>query len=242
MRLLTIQDGLPRLSWGSVIAGIILSLIIYLIMSVLGTAIGASLLSPMTRPDPLHGFGFGSGAWMIITTVLAVFVGSYFAGSCAPVLGWLHGLLAWAVMILLVAYGMTSLVGSAASTGGRMASTGAQMSATMANGEGTSLNSSSGSGIASAQQQVRGALASAASEASSPQAEQDARQTADTAARVLARASWFSFAALVVGALISIVSGAAGFRHQPAAEDAGGPALRVDPLTDRTVRAGRPVQ
>jgi hypothetical protein len=69
MRLLTTQDGLPRLSWGSVIAGVILSLIIYLIMSVLGTAIGASLLSPMTRPDPLRGFGFGSGAWMIITTV-----------------------------------------------------------------------------------------------------------------------------------------------------------------------------
>jgi hypothetical protein len=99
-----------------------------------------------------------------------------------------------------------------------------------------------GSGIASVQQQMQGALAYAASEASSPQAEQDARQTADTAARVLARASWFSFAALVVGAIISIVSGAAGFRHQSPAEDAGGSALRADPLADRTVRAGRPVR
>ena len=239
MRLLTTQDGLPRLSWGSVIAGVILSLIVYLVMSVLGTAIGASLLSPMTQPNPLHGFGFGSGVWMIVTTVLAVFVGSYFAGRCAPVLGWLHGLLAWAVMILLVAYGMTSLVGSAASTAGRMAATGAQVGASAAANAG---NSSGASGTAiPSMQQLQGALASAASEASSPQAEQDARQTADTAARVLARASWFSFAALVVGAIISIVSGAAGFRHQPPAEDVGGTGLRGD-SRDRTIRAGQPIR
>lgn len=242
MRLLITQDGLPRLSWGSVIAGVILSLIVYLIMSVLGTAIGASLLSPMTRPDPLHGFGFGSGAWMIITTVLAVFVGSYFAGRCAPVLGWLHGLLSWAVMILMVAYGMTSLVGSAASTAGSVAATGAQVGATMSTGRAASSTGTGASLMGSAQQQVQGALASAASEASSPQADQDARQTADTAARILARASWFSFAALVVGAIISIVSGAAGFRHQPPAEEAGGSAVRADTLNDQTVRAGRPVR
>lgn len=30
MRLLTTQDGLPRISWGAVIAGVILSLIAYL--------------------------------------------------------------------------------------------------------------------------------------------------------------------------------------------------------------------
>ena len=56
MKLLTTKDGLPRLSWGSVIAGVILSMIVYLTMSVLGTAIGASLLSPLSRPDTLRGF------------------------------------------------------------------------------------------------------------------------------------------------------------------------------------------
>lgn len=78
MQLLTTQGGLPRVSWGAVIAGVILSLIVYLILSVLGTAIGASLLSPMSRPNPLQGFGFGSGVWVIVTTVTAVFIGSYF--------------------------------------------------------------------------------------------------------------------------------------------------------------------
>jgi hypothetical protein len=238
MKLLTTREGLPRLSWGSVIAGVILSSIVYLIMSVLGTAIGASLLSPLSQPNPLHGFGFGSGAWVIITTVLAVFVGSYFAGRCAPVLGWLHGLLSWAVMTLLVVYGMSSLLAGAVRTVGSVASTGAQVSATAANQSGAA-----GDLVNSAKQQVQAAVASAASAASGPEAEQDARQTADTAARAVARASWFSFAALVVGAIIAAVSGSTGFRHQPPFEDAGGAGVEsaAAAARSRVVRPGRPI-
>jgi MFS family permease len=233
MRLLTTQEGLPRLSWGAIIAGVILSMIVYLVMSVLGTAIGASLLSPLSKTDTLRGFGFGSGVWVIVTTVLAVFIGSYYSGRCAPVLGWLHGLLSWAVMTLLVVYGMTSLITGAVSTAGSIAATGAQVGAAAAN------QSGSGNQMAdSAKQQIQAAMASAASAASSPDAEQNARQTADTAARGVARASWFSFAALIVGAIISIVSGAAGFRHQPPFEEAGGPATDDVAVRGRTVRAG----
>jgi MFS family permease len=233
MKLLTTQDGLPRLSWGSVIAGVILSSIVYLIMSVLGTAIGASLLSPLSQPNPLHGFGFGSGVWVIVTTVLAVFVGSYFAGRCAPVLGWLHGLLSWAVMTLLIVFGTTSLIGSAVNTVGSVAATSAQVGATAANQTNTDTSM-----VNSAKQQMQ-AVASAASEASSPQAEQDARQAADTAARGVARASWFAVAALIVGAIISIVSGGAGFHHQPPFEDAGGSAVGNDAISARN-RVTRP--
>jgi hypothetical protein len=235
MKLLTTRDGLPRLSWGSIIAGVILSMIVYLIMSVLGTAIGASLLSPMAKPDPLHGFGFGSGVWVIVTTVLAVFVGSYYAGRCAPVLGWLHGLLSWAVMTLFVVYGMTSLISGAMSTAGSVAATTAQVSATAANQSGTSPSI-----VDTAKQQVQAAVASAASAASSPQAEQTARETADAAARGVARASWFSFAALIVGAIIAIVSGGAGFRHQPPFEASGGAASGADtpPVRSRAVPGG----
>lgn len=226
MRLLTTQDGLPRISWGAVIAGVILSLIAYLMLTVLGAAIGASVLSPLTQPDPSRGFAFGSGAYMIVMTVIAVFVGSYFAGRCAPVLGWLHGLLAWAVMIIVLAYGATSLVGSAVSAAGNIASTGATVTAS------ANPSAANGTMMGSLKAQVQGAMASASAEASSPQAEADARQAADTAARGVARASWFSFAALVVGAIIALVSGSAGFRHQPPFEDAGGGAR-----DDRTVRS-----
>jgi hypothetical protein len=234
MKLLTTQDGLPRLSWGSIIAGVILSSIVYLMMSVLGAAIGASMLSPLSRPSPLHGFGFGSGVWVIVTTVLAVFIGSYFAGRCAPVLGWLHGLLSWAVMTLLIVFGMTSLIGGAVSTVGSVAATSAQVGATAANQTDTDPST-----ISAVKQQAQAAMASAASAASSPEAQQDGRQVADAAARGVARASWFSFAALIVGAIIAIVSGGAGFRHQPPFEDAGGSALGNDAISARS-RVTRP--
>jgi hypothetical protein len=83
----------------------------------------------------------------------------------------------------------------------------------------------------SAKQQVQAAVASAASAASSPEAQQDAR------------ASWFSFAALVVGAIIAAVSGGAGFRHQPPFEDAGGAGVEGDAASarSRVVRPGRPL-
>jgi hypothetical protein len=191
-------------------------MIVYLILSALGTAIGMSALSPLSRANPLQGFGFGSGAYLIVMTVIAVFIGSYFAGRCAPVLGWLHGLLAWAVMILLVVYGATSLLAGAVSTVASVASTGATIGAT------ANPSTTGGTLAGSVTQRVQGALASASAEASSPQAEADARQSADTAARGVARASWFSFAALLVGAIISIVSGHAGFRHQPRFEEGGG--------------------
>jgi hypothetical protein len=175
----------------------------------------------------MRAFGFGSGVWMIVTTVVAVFTGSYLAGRCAPVLGWLHGLLAWAVMILFVVYGMASLLGGAVSVAGNVATAGATVGA--AQGQAPTGNPV----VDSVTQQVQGVVASAASVASSPQAEQNARQAADTAARAVARATWFSFAALVVGAIIALGSGSLGFRHQPVYEEGGGSA------SDDAVRAAR---
>jgi ABC-type multidrug transport system permease subunit len=230
MRHLTTPYGLPRVSWGAVIAGVILSLIAYLVLSVLGAAIGASLISPMSQPNPTEGFGIGSGIWMLATTIVAVFIGSYFAGRCAPVLGWLHGLLAWAVMVLFVAYGMASIVGGAVSLAGRVASASATVGAV------TSQSQTDGSSMVnSIKQQIQGAVASATSEASSPQARQDARQAADQAARAVARATWLSFAALVVGAIIALFAGSLGYRHQPPIEDRSGDAA-LDASAERRAR------
>jgi hypothetical protein len=216
MQIFATQTGLPRVSWGAIFAGVILSLIVYLVLSVLGTAIGATLLSPLSQPDPMRAFGFGSGVWMIVTTIVAVFTGSYLAGRCAPVLGWLHGLLAWAVMILFVVYGMASLLGGAVSVAGNVAAAGATVGAAQSQTPGGNP------AVDLLKQQVQSVVASAASVASGPQAEQNARQASDTAARAVARATWFSFAALVVGAVIALGSGSLGFRHQPIYEEGGG--------------------
>ncbi|HVE09949.1 MAG TPA: hypothetical protein VNE00_22030 [Paraburkholderia sp.] len=210
MRYLETQEGLPRVSWGAVFTGLTIALVVYLFMSILGAAIGASMLNPLSRPDPVRAFGFGSGVWMILTTVVAVFAGGYFAGRCAPVLGWLHGLLAWALMILFVVMAMTSVIGGAVGVAGNLANAGATTAAAGAGaGSDNAANALS--------RQARDAIASLTAAASAP-SEGDARQAADSAARTVARASWFSVAALFVGFVIAVGAGALGFRHQPVLE------------------------
>lgn len=66
------------------IAGVILPLITYIILTALGTAIGMTALAPLSRPNPLQGYAFSSGAYLIVMTVIAVFVGSWFAGRSPP--------------------------------------------------------------------------------------------------------------------------------------------------------------
>jgi hypothetical protein len=111
---------------------------------------------------------------------------------------------------------MASLVGGAVSVAGNVATAGAAVGAAQSQAPAGNLL------VDSVKQQVQSVVASAASVASSPQAEQNARQAADTAARAVARATWFSFAALVVGAIIALGSGILGFRHQPLYEEGGG--------------------
>jgi hypothetical protein len=189
------------------------------------------LLRPLSRPVPLREFGFGSGVWVIVTTVVAVFTGAYFAGRCAPVLGWLHGVLAWALMVLVVMYGMASILGGAVSVAGSVASAGAVAD--------QSGRAETGSGsLASMTQLAQNSLASAVAGTTSPQDQQDAQQAADTGARAVARATWFSFAALFVGAVIALGAGGLGFRHQPPFEEAGGSSSGDARLTPGTVAGG----
>jgi hypothetical protein len=222
MRYLDTQEGLPRVSWGAVFTGLTIALVVYLFMTILGMAIGASMLNPLSRPDPARAFGFGSGVWMILTTVLSVFAGGYFAGRCARVLGWLHGLLAWALMILFVVMALTSAIGGAVGVVGNLANAGASTAA-------AATGAGSGDAANRLSSEARDAIASLTAAASAP-AEGDARQAADTAARTVARASWFSVAALFVGFVIAVGAGSLGFRHQPPVEK--GESVRVpEPAT-----------
>ena len=111
---------------------------------------------------------------------------------------------------MMVIYGASSLLGSAVNVAGNVASTGVTVGATM------DRSGADGSMASALTQRVHGAIASATSEASSPHRRKlKSARRADTAARNVARASWFSFAALIVGAIIAIPCTQAR-RHVPA--------------------------
>jgi hypothetical protein len=120
-----------HVSWGSVLAGSAMALVTYLILSVLGTAIGASAVDPLHEGNPLSGFGTGTGIWLFVTTLVSLAAGAFVAGRTSPNCGGLHGLLSWAVTTLLttwlvisVASGVVGLAGSAVGKGLSLAGNG----------------------------------------------------------------------------------------------------------------------
>jgi tape measure domain-containing protein len=118
-----------RVSWSSVFAGCVIALVTYLVLSVLGTAIGASAIDPMQQGNPLKGFGTGAGVWLFISTLIAVIAGAWVAGRTAPDRGGLHGVLSWTITTLLTTWLLASLAGSLAGTAGNIAGKGLSLAA-----------------------------------------------------------------------------------------------------------------
>ena len=104
-----------RISWGAVLAGAVLALVIQLSLSLLGLGIGLGTIDPLTEQNPMAGIGTGAAIWWVLTTLLSLFLG---AGVAARLAGMpratdslLHGLLTWSVVTLLTFYLLTSAVG-----------------------------------------------------------------------------------------------------------------------------------
>lgn len=118
-----------RVSWSAVFAGGAIALASYLVLSVLGTAIGTGAVDPMAEGNPLRGFGTGAGVWLFISTLLSVAAGAWVAGRTAPTRGGLHGLLSWTVTTLLATWLLASLAGSVVGTAGSIAGKGLSLAA-----------------------------------------------------------------------------------------------------------------
>lgn len=110
--------NVKRISWGAVLAGVILSIVTYLLLSMLGTAIGASTVDPLHESNPVNGLGTGALIWMLANVLISYAVGGYVAGHLARREGGLHGVLSWGVVTLISAYIVATIVSSA--VGGAM--------------------------------------------------------------------------------------------------------------------------
>lgn len=132
-----------RVSWSSALAGSAIALVSYLVLSVLGTAIGASAVNPLQSGNPLSGFGTGAGIWLFFSTLLSIALGAFVAGRTAPDRGGLHGLLSWTLTTLLTTYLLaalaTSVVGAAGTVVGKGLSAAGSGIAAAAPGLGDSL-------------------------------------------------------------------------------------------------------
>jgi hypothetical protein len=105
-----------RISWGAIFAGVILAVAIQIVLGILGTGIGLTMVDPSEGTTPgAAGFGIGAGIYWLITTIIALGAGGYAAARVAGVHdrfdGLVHGLVVWGVTLLLTLYLLTSVVG-----------------------------------------------------------------------------------------------------------------------------------
>ena len=95
------EDLLPvhsRVSWGAIFAGAVLTLALYLVLTLLGSAIGLSV------SDRVRGENLATGAaiWAVVSTALALFVGGWITAQLTvgenKLEAALHGVILWGVV------------------------------------------------------------------------------------------------------------------------------------------------
>ena len=110
------KRSLNKVSFRSIIAGVIIAVIVQLLLSLLGMGIGLVSFTPTTDENPFYGFGTGAIIWLILTTVISLFAGGWVSGwlatSTNKIDRILHGLLTWALYTLLSIFLVSSSIGS----------------------------------------------------------------------------------------------------------------------------------
>jgi polyhydroxyalkanoate synthesis regulator phasin len=96
-----------RISWAAVFAGVILALVIQLLLSMLGTGLGMSMVDPVEGETPTaEALSTAAGIWWIVSGLIALLTAGWIAGRLAGIPsrvdGMIHGLLSWGLSTLLL--------------------------------------------------------------------------------------------------------------------------------------------
>ena len=112
-----------RVQWGPIIAGVLAAIVTFLLLTILGFALGASVLDPANTAGEI---GTWAAIWGAISAILSFFIGGWIAARTAAVdgafAGVMNGLMVGAAGLLfiiwLTASGLGNLFGTIGSTVG----------------------------------------------------------------------------------------------------------------------------
>jgi hypothetical protein len=214
-----------RISWGAIIAGLIVALVTQILLTLLGVAIGAATVDPMQEQRPLEGLGTGAAIWWVVSSLISLFLGGCVAGRLAGVPrkgdGALHGIIMWGtatlITLLLAGSALGGLFGGAfsafsafkqASGQGAPPQLGEQIKGTLQR---------SGVNVDQIQQQAQQKIDQAQQKAQNAaqtgqvdqQTEQQARETGQKVASGTSKAALWGFIGLLLGALMAAWGGSA---------------------------------
>lgn len=132
--------AVKRISWGSIIGGVVTVLAISLLLSTLGTSLGLAIVDPLSD-DPVNGAGTTVVIWSAISIILSLAAGGYVAGRLAANDGFIHGFLVWATALIVAAILGSLLIGSAVKATGSALGSIASATGSVVSGAGSAVGS-----------------------------------------------------------------------------------------------------
>src|SRR5918999_5142168 len=175
------------ISWGAIFAGVVFVLAISWLLYLLGAALGLTVVGPAEVPEAGEELGWSAVIWILVTSLIAFFLGGFFAARIAGIIdkteGMLHGLTVWGVSTLLALLLGVAGVSTLLQTGQSLVKGGAALG-TMATGAiGAADINIPSSVIAGLQARLKAeasqALARAAKDAGGKVSEEKARRALD---------------------------------------------------------------
>ena len=196
-----------HVSWGAVIAGMVIAVVVHLVLGLVGAGLGLGAFDPLGYSSPdASAYGIGAGVWWAVSSVIALFLGGWVAGHLCGSLektdAVLHGLLTWALATIVTVYLITAMVSTVVRGGAAIVGKAADLA-----------GSGSATAAAPAIDAVRSTMP-AASQAPALTAQQraESREVAADAASVSSTAALAAAGALALGAVAGALGGMAGRR------------------------------
>ncbi|ADJ27080.1 hypothetical protein [Nitrosococcus watsonii] len=108
----------PLISWGAVFAGLFFVIATAWLLFLLGSAIGVGIADATDLDAMGEGLGIGATIWIIVSMIVAFFLGALLtarlAGKPDKTIGILHGITVWSVsialMLVLGAWGVSGII------------------------------------------------------------------------------------------------------------------------------------
>ncbi|GHE28581.1 hypothetical protein [Sphingobacterium griseoflavum] len=123
-RELIVAGKSSRFSWGAILCGVIMAVVIQLLLTLLGVGIGLVNFSPTSDASPFSGFGTGVTLWWVISMLLSLFAGGWIGGWLNTAVNkmdnMLHGAVVWAVFSLFSFYFVTASLTSIMNSMGQL--------------------------------------------------------------------------------------------------------------------------
>lgn len=202
-----------RISWGAILAGSVLAIALYFLLTLLGGAVGFSV------SDRFGGrtIGIAAAVYAIIVTALCLFAGGFVASQMTAGENRreaaMYGLLVWATVFAMLLWLMASGVRAGFNTMVGVATTGASVADATAQNTTQADAEEAARRFGFTQQQIdevkaraKNAPAEARAAAEDPATKQRAEEAAREAGEVATRVTWWSF----FGTLVSMLAAAAG--------------------------------